>query len=250
MRILATFMTILLLTACGHKGPVRPLGEQIPVAPRDLSGLQQGDSFLLSWKIPTRNEDGSTLDNLLGFRVMRMDFNSDTPCATCRDTSREVHFVDLEYMDESQRKGDVIYLTDHDIQPGFAYRYHVAAVTTQNEIGIRATMDKRSHQPPLPPQNLNAEGLDRLVRLTWDEPLVPSEDAELLGYLIYRSSSDEPMPLTPITKKPIAGTNYEDLGVPNDTLLRYVIRTVLKIDNKEVYSSPAEETSVTPRKGR
>ena len=241
----------LLISACGHKGPVLPLGEKLPVAPNELAALQRGHAYLLSWDIPQINQDGSTLDNLIGFDILRMDFDSATPCATCRDTSRQVGYVDLEYLQDASRTGDRFFVMDRGVESQRAYRYHVVAVNNDKRRGERATLDVSAVEPPAPPGDLKATGLDRLVRLDWSSTVEPlPEGATLTGYLVFRTEADTPFPLQPLTPKPSLDTRYEDLGVANDILLRYAVRSVVLQHGQQVESVLSEPVSITPRAGQ
>ena len=57
-------------------------------------------------------------------------------------------------------------------------------------------------------------------------------------------------PFTPLPGSPVIETHFEDLGVSNDTPLHYSVRTVVKIDGREVQSARSEEFVVTPQAGR
>lgn len=245
----AALLLLLLLTACGHRGPVRPLGEHLPVAPTGLQAQQRGSSVLLAWNLPTSNQDGSPLTDLRGFEILRMDFAGDTPCATCRDTSRPIDFVDLEFLRQAQRSGDRIYLADRTIEPQRAYRYSVVAVTIRERRGVGASIDVVTLPPPSPPGNLIAEGLDRLVRLSWDSP-PEAEGGVLLGYRVFRAENDTPFPLTPVQAQLVTESRFEDLGVANGAPLRYAVRAVLDVAGQEVVSDLSEAVTVTPKAGR
>jgi len=249
MRRLTIPLLFLLLAACGHKGPVRPLGEHLPVAPTGLQAQQRGENILLAWDLPTRNQDGSPLEDLQGFDILRMDFADDTPCATCRDTSRRIEFVDLEYLQQTRRQGDRFYVVDRAVAMNRAYRYSVLAVTTRNRRGVRASIDAITLPPPLPPTDLAAEGLDRLVRLSWAPAPVP-EGGALLGYQIFRAEAETPFPLTPQQHQVVTEPRYEDLGVANGVPLRYAVRAVVSVAGKEVHSALSEPVTVTPKAGR
>jgi len=250
MRRLLLLVLLTVLSACGHKGAVLPLGVKLPAAPSGFSAQQRGNHFLLSWTAPTLNQDESPLENLLGFDVLRADFASEIPCDTCRDTSRQVRYVDLEYLQDAQRAGDQYSVTDDNITPQRAYRYHVVAVTADKHRGARASLDVVAHLPPPPPQNLWGEGLDRLVRLNWDEVTLPGSDCELLGYHVYRAQGDQPFPLQPLQKNLVVETRFEDLGVANDVPLRYAVRAVMQVGEQEVHSDLSEEIAITPQAGR
>jgi len=244
-----TVLLLLLLSACGHKGPVRPLGEHLPVAPTGLQAQQRGTSVLLSWNLPTSNQDGSPLTDLQGFEVLRMDFAGDSPCATCRDTSRPIEFVDLEFLQQAQRSGDRILLADRAIEPQRAYRYSIVAVTTRERRGVRASIDAVTVTPLPPPGGLTAEGLDRLVRLSWN-PAPSQEDGTLLGYRVFRTEVGTPFPLTPVQTQLVSEPRFEDLGVANDVPLRYAVRAVWDVAGREVASDLSEAITVTPKAGR
>jgi hypothetical protein len=56
---------------CGRKGPPLPPRPVTPAAVGSLRVEPRGAGFLVSWSRPTRNQDGSTLQDLMELRVSR-----------------------------------------------------------------------------------------------------------------------------------------------------------------------------------
>ena len=250
MRFIGVIMMLAVVCGCGHKGPVIPLGDPLPVAPAGFSAQQRGDTLLLSWEIPTVNQDGSRIDGLKGFEVLRMDFDGIEICDTCRDTARPLSTLDLDYLQGATRSGSTVSMTDSGIDPPRAYRYHVVALSGQAHRGARATLDVVTLRPPEPPAALQGEGLDRLVKLQWDGDLPLGEGETLLGFLIYRTIAGQPFPPNPLQSRPVVENRYEDLGVANDIPLRYAVRSVILHAGKELQSRLSDEITVTPKAGR
>ena len=75
VRVVILCMGLFALASCGKKGPVRPLLKPLPQAPAAVTVRQQGETTLLSWTLPTRNQDASSLTDLQGFAVYRMEYD-------------------------------------------------------------------------------------------------------------------------------------------------------------------------------
>ena len=122
IRNLTTLLFISLmvaaLAACGKKGPVRPKLLPLPAAPAGLAVEQRGNHFLLSWEIPERNQDGSPLTDLQGFRVERMIFQSGEDCPECREDFKLAAEIDLEYLRNAARQGNRLFWWDIEPAPG------------------------------------------------------------------------------------------------------------------------------------
>jgi predicted small lipoprotein YifL len=248
--LLILLIALTLLAGCGRKGPVRPALLPLPEAADNVVLQQRGDSLLLAWNIPTRNQDGSALTDLQGFRIFRMRFDPQKDCPECRDTSILLSDLDLEYLRQAWRIGERLYLRDGDLQAGFGYRYRIIPVTRAGHEGATATIQGVYLPPPPAPTSLNAEGLDRMVRLNWQS--VPDEraDAEQLGYRVYRRLDEQPFPPQPLNRQPLIEPLFEDFGLENGRRYHYSVTTVVRIGELTVESALSESASATPEEGR
>jgi hypothetical protein len=250
-RPILTILLVLvaLLTACGRKGPVRPLEKPLPAAVGGLAATQKGERLLIVWSLPAANQDGSPLTDLAGFRVFRMRYDLGRDCPECRDTSTLLATVDPEYPGAVRREGDRFYLWDGELEPGYGYQYRIVPFTRPGHEGNPALV-RLPFLPPLPaPGPLAAEGHDRLVRLSWP-PLTLPEGAELLGYNLYRREGEASFPAQPLNRAPLQDVLYDDLGVENGRTYHYAIAVAYRSGGATAESLLSEPAAATPEAGR
>ncbi|HKL48907.1 MAG TPA: fibronectin type III domain-containing protein [Desulfuromonadales bacterium] len=250
LRLFSLFLMFGLLTGCGMKGPVQPLQKPLPAAPPEIALAQKGDRLLLSWHIPEKNQDGSALTDLARFRIYRMEYDPADECPECRDTSTLRREVDLEYLLDVTRRGSRLYFWDEAVKTGRGYIYRIAPVTEKGREGASAVARRPVVAPPRPPSELAAQGLDKLVRLNWDESPVSAAEVEILGYNVYRAIGDRPFVGSPLNSKILVRPEYEDFGLENGQTYRYAVRTVASKENATVESAFSEIVKVVPRAGR
>lgn len=234
------------LSACGRKGPVRPLLKSLPAPPPGLSVRQEGARLLVSWSIPATNIDGSPLTDLQGFRLYRIEFEPGRECPECRDPAVPRADIDLDFPRGVIRQGDRFYFWDEDVRSGSGYRYHIKGVTRQGREGEGTQVSRNVHPAPAPPLAPGAVALDRLVRLAWTAPLKSPVGSTLLGYNVYRWGDDEPPPFLPLNSDIVTVARFEDFGLINGTTYHYVVRTVVQIGSEVVESGASETVSATP----
>ena len=117
---------LLCLASCGHKTPVRPPEWIVPEAIGDLA-LDVDDkknAVVLNWGRPQEYVDGSELDDLGGFVVLR---------ATEEGQGKESAFTQVATIAVEDRdrfrKAKKFSYTDTQLTAGVLYRYRVQAVT-------------------------------------------------------------------------------------------------------------------------
>jgi hypothetical protein len=117
---------LLCLVSCGHKTPVRPPEWIVPEAIGDLA-LDVDDkknAVVLRWGRPQEYVDGSELDDLGGFVVLR---------ATEEGQGKESAFTQVATIAVEDRdrfrKAKKFSYTDTQLTAGVLYRYRVQAVT-------------------------------------------------------------------------------------------------------------------------
>lgn len=249
-RKISILLTILLLLAgCGKKGPVQPLRQPLPTAPEALAVQQKGDRLLVSWRPPSRNQDGSELKNLEKFRVYKMRYDLADDCPECRDTSVLLQEVDLDYLRDVHRIGDRLYLWDAELEPGFGYQYRVVPINTRGREGDPARLRVPFVTPPPPPAGLAAESRDRMVRLHWQPAAGMLPEMERIGYNLYRREGSEPFPLLPVNREIQVEPEFEDYSVENGRTYGYAVRTVVRILGNHVESPLSSAVTATPQAG-
>ena len=240
---------LLMLGGCGKVGPVKPLEHPLPAAPGKPAALQQGDLMQLAWDIPASNQDGSPLTDLQGFNVFRMRYDLVDDCPECRDTSTLLRQVDLDFLKNTERRGDRLIIWDDDLEPGFGYQYKVVAYTRRNREGAPASI-RHPFLAPLPaPTGLRASAHDRMARLDW-QPAAALAGGEFLGYNLYRRGSGEMLTSLPVNNVLLTETSFEDFGLQNDSRYSYTLRAVVNMENTRLESTASVPVEVTPKAGQ
>ena len=249
LPILLILLLLILLAGCGKKGPVRPLKQPLPTAPEALSVQQKGGRFLVSWRPPVRNQDGSELTNLEKFKIYKMRYELADDCPECRDTSVLLQEVDLDYLRDVLRIGDRLYLWDDELETGFGYQYRVVPFNTRGREGAHARLRVPFVAPPPPPVRLTAESHDRMVRLRWQPPVEVPAEAERLGFNLYRREGGEAFPLLPVNREIQFEPAFEDYSVENGRTYEYAVRTVIRSFGARVESQLSGTVTATPQPG-
>ncbi|AMV71286.1 hypothetical protein JCM30471_31210 [Desulfuromonas carbonis] len=242
------FILVLALTACGKRGPVRPLLQALPEAPQDLRVQQQGERFLITFGLPGKNQDDSPLTDLQGFQVYKMKYDPLRECPECRDTSVLLQSIDLDYLRDVRRVGDRLELWDSGLTPGLGYQYRVVAVNRKGGGGRPAVVKRPFFTPPAAPARLTATGHDQMVQLGWQP--VTAGGKELVGYNLYRRTPAVAFSSDPINREPIPTTRFEEYGLQNGTTYDYAVRSVIKSGEWLVESPLSVAVTVTPEAGR
>ena len=247
---LAALVLLLTLAGCGHRGPVRPLLKPLPAAPKGLGLVQQGGQFLISWAIPTTNQNGSPLTDLQGFAVYKMQYDPAQDCPECRDTSVLWQHVDLDYLRQAQRVGNRLYMRDDELTPGLGYQYRVVPLTKDRNEGASALVRRVFARAPAPPASLDAEPHDQMVSLHWPAVTDLPPTAKLVGYNIYRRNGLAPFPPSPVNPAPIVDVAFRDFGLKNGQPYGYAVRTVVKVDGVRIESALSPQAQTTPQSGK
>lgn len=249
LTLLAISLLLLTLTtACGKKGPVRPKLTSQPQAPTEVTLQQQGNLFILAWTIPARNEDGSPIEDLRGFRILRLAYDAAEACPTCRDPQEQVAEFDLNYPHPGQRINQRIYWRDTTILPGSGYRYAIVPLSIGGQVGPATSIHLAAQEAPAGPSALQAVAGDTQTRLSWTAPVLPT-GSQLAGYNLYRRTDQRPFPIVPINTGPLKEPRLTDRGLDNDRAYEYRVSAVIEHDGQRLESKPTPGVAVTPRAG-
>jgi predicted small lipoprotein YifL len=246
LLITISLILIVMLTACGKKGPVRPKLDTLPEAPGKVTLQQQGMLFVLGWKMPSKNQDSSKVEDLIGFRIKRLTYDAADGCPTCRDPQNEVAELDLKYPAPAQRIGNQLYWRDLDIRVGSGYRYAITPIIVGGQEGPAATIHLAAQQPPPSPTALQVESGDAQVSVQWAAPVLP-EEMELVGYNLYRRHAKRPFPIVPVNNEPLQKTKLLDRGLENGRAYEYRVSALIRIGDQLLESMASPGALVTPQ---
>jgi predicted small lipoprotein YifL len=244
--LLATgLLMIVMLAACGKKGPVRPKVDKLVEAPTDVTLQQQGNLFVLGWTLPSQKRDGSAED-LTGFLIKRLAYDAAGDCPTCRDPEEEVAELGIKDPAPGQRIGNRIYWRDFDIRNGTGYRYAIVPITLGNIEAPFATIHLEAQQSPPAPTGLQVDAGDGQVSLQWSAPTLP-EEMELVGYNLYRRQAKLPFPIIPVNPTPLKETHLLDRGLDNGRAYEYRVSALVRIGTQELESMASPGALITPQ---
>jgi predicted small lipoprotein YifL len=244
LRILV-FLSLVLLTSCGTKGPVRPLAQPLPAAASEMTLHQQGDALLLSWSLPRSNQDGSELTDLAGFRVYRQSFDPKEDCPDCRDNAPLWRLVELDYLGQAQRRNGQLFLLDNGLEPGQGYSYKVVPFNRWGQGGPPIERRQTLAMPPPAPAAPKAERQNGALQLSWQATELPA-DMELLGYQVYRRRPGRAFGAAPRNEELLSQPRFVDSGFETDRSYVYAVRTVVQQAEKVLESALSDTLVITP----
>lgn len=248
LLIVSLLLAVLSGAGCGKKGPVQALRLALPAAVSGVELAQKGNALLLSWLIPTANQDGSPLTDLAGFKVYKTDYDLAKGCPECRPPQQLLRDIDLDYYRSSHRQSQRILLWDNVVEEDNGYRYLIIPYTASGQFGPGFTIHRPCYAPPLPPAEIAGSGLDQQVRLQWSAAEDSRQGIEWLGYNIYRRSADQYFEAQPLNDAPVAALNYDDFNVSNEGDYSYALRSVVRLGEQVLESQLSPQVAVQPRR--
>lgn len=124
LSCVAIVAALFFLSACGRKTPVRPPELVAPEPIRGLALEVERTGIKLLWERPQRYVDGSDMDDLGGFVVLRATRNGQS----AGDSFSQIAIVPVEDRDRFRKARRFSY-TDEQLTDGILYRYRVQAFT-------------------------------------------------------------------------------------------------------------------------
>ncbi len=244
-RILFALVIITLFAGCGRKGALISPEAQLPAPVNNLRAEQRGESFQLSWSVPTQEERGRALKDLAGFRLFKREvLPPDEDCESCPNAYRLLKSVDMDYLQDVRLSGGRLFLKDTDVITGTTFQYKVVSFRkdgTPSRDSNKARLKKVA--PPAPPR-LTAHFSATGVLLHWKEGAAPA-NGKLLGCNVYRWRADALPALVPVNDAPAPGPDYEDLGLERGRTYVYALRTVAEVEGSMVESELSNEVKGT-----
>ncbi len=120
---------MIFVSGCGHKTLVRPSSLVAPEPIGDLALKIKDHGVTLNWTRPERYMDGSEMDDLGGFVVLRATRDGDVAQPFSR-----IALIPVEDRDRFRQAKKFNY-TDKPLSAGILYRYRVRAVTLDGYLG-------------------------------------------------------------------------------------------------------------------
>ncbi len=257
------FVAVCLLVGCGYKTRPRPATETIPGEVGLLDARSYPDRVVLRWDAPIVNTDGSTLNDISGFKVWRLDQKIGEECENC-DEKKTLH-ANIDFQKPSNamiEKGEIIY-TDTAVETGNTYTYSVSAYNFKGkEAPPSQDVTVVMEEPPPAPENVRVDFDSRGTVLEWEAPVRPSG---IKGYRIYRDESGSSKDMKPIGGTKWAETNFLDKDVEKEKTYYYEVRSIktnrgipvesvpsqiVKIVVPAVRWQPPENVNVMPKRDR
>ena len=122
--VTSNLFSVTFLSACGRKTAVRPPELVAPEPVDDLTLAVEGKGVKLLWGRPQKYVDGSDMDDLGGFVVLRATHNGQGEA----DSFTQVATVTVDDRDRF-RKAKKFSYTDEQLTAGTLYRYRVQVFT-------------------------------------------------------------------------------------------------------------------------
>ena len=234
LKASAVFLTLsfALSLSCGKRKPPLPPIERV-LQKVEIVGFQRGGQVLLSWKMPARNADGRSVQNISRADIYRLAEPLNSPLAMSEEefASRSVIIASLKISDADFGRKTITY-TDRLEFAGQAARLRYA-VRLANASGQKAAFSNFLLIEPIAniaanPTALKTDVTQDAINLIWTAPdanVNGTKPANVIGYNIYRSSSDKET-ATLLNKTPITDTRFADKYFDFEKDYFYFVRVV------------------------
>jgi predicted small lipoprotein YifL len=237
---------LLLLPACGKKGPLVLEPEKLPPPVTGLGLRQVGHEIELSWKYPALLSDGKT--PLLAAQVRSVAIHHlakpFSPVAFEKKSELLVRFKPAELSSRPDGffagavpfKAKLLKDKEHAFAVSFQYGRSRSALSSVEKITTRT--------PPAPVRDLKAGREGKIVILSWSRPQADSEGqplAALAGYRVYRRilAGKDPGAFVRINTTAVPGEYYQDRDTGSDGEYEYQVASLLEERIESVPSNMA-----------
>lgn len=212
--LLCSLLLLFTFQACGKKGNPVPLGRAVPAGISDFSGQVKDGVLFLSFSVPQKNQDGTPITDLGGFKVYKN-------CNTCIGAFELFKDVRLDEEKGYTIVGGKLYIFDEDLADGYKYIYQVYPYTTKGTRGNASNaLAVTWKKPPAPPSGVKAIGSDGMIELSW----TPEKG---YYYNVYRLEGTT-YPLFALNDKPVTVTLFTDAGLENGKKYIYEVRKTIR----------------------
>jgi hypothetical protein len=251
-------LALLVLAACGRKGP--PVAPELRAPQRvlDLDAVVRDAAIELSWTPPHRRVDRTPIRDLAPTtRIFRVeDGGAGEPKTAILARGVIAGYTEIASLRGNDptpavARGSQLVFTDRQaLEFRRRYTYVVVVGDSEGRLGPPSVRASVTYVPAAaPPAELVAEAGDREVRLTWLPPtrlIDGSAPTVLFTYEVLRAPSAD-AELKPVTPVPIGELVLIDRGLENDHTYSYAVRAVQVASNSVIYSAASPRVAATPR---
>jgi predicted small lipoprotein YifL len=249
LRLVSLPLLIVVLAACGKKGPPIAPERRLPAAAAGLQTVIDERSIVVTWTNPGTRVDGTPLKDLTAVKLYRREDSDGGALKPALLSSGrvvgydEIATVRLDSPAPATVSGHTMQWVDvQRLVLGHRYVYVVTAIDSQGRSSPPS--ERRAITflaAPAPPGHVQVSAGDRRVTVTWDPPTefidgTAASPGEL-RYLVLRGAGVEGA-LAPITPQPIAETSFSDSELENDSDYRYAVRA-LRVDPRAAATGAA-----------
>jgi len=260
------FSIFLISAGCGAPGEPVPPSTPVPTAIKDLTARQAGDGVELSFTLPSNSISGEKLPAPPAVEILRGAVKSD---GSADPKSLKVVYTIPGALVESYRADGGVRFTDPiapeetKLHPGSAVAYAVRTRASQKSASADSNVvTLRVFPVPAPIASVEARVTESAVELSWPAPASAAGEpaSAITEYRIYRSEIHPAAPASRPQELPAgkpeshaallasSETNsYRDTSVVYDHTYVYIVRSVIRVEGKEVESSDSQPVTVTPR---
>lgn len=230
-------VALLAVGGCGKKGPLVYPDLLVPEAPQAVQLEQRGNGLQLSFNLPAKDRRGRSLQQPFVIEVQRRELNTDEQgaCGECPKDYQAALRIDPAFPDPAQKFGSRMVLQDADVRHGKRYQYRLTAVGADGEAGAAAETVRVMvcSAPPAPAVTVKTlHGGVILLEMRGELP----DNAELVGYAIYRAAGEEALPFQP-TATVLGTSQYHDQTAQPGIRYRYAVRMLVKRWDEVLVSS-------------
>lgn len=250
---LITFVSLTSL-CCGKRTAPLPPSEKVSQR-ATISGVQQGNQVLISWKMPARNTSENNalyIDKIDVYRLAE-PLNSSQQITEEEFSSRStiiktISVSETDFALKTLTFNDELTFSDQAVRLRYAIRY-------VNNSGQKAAFSNVLTVEPSAkiagrPENIESEISQESILLKWSKPQTNvdgSTPANILGYNIYRKTENL-SDLKKLNSAPITDTEYADNFFEFEKKYLYTVRSVSIGSNAEpVESVSSEELEITAK---
>lgn len=240
------------LFACGRRGVPLPPLTVVPEAISEIKTVVRNEGIFILWSPPEKNNDGSKLENLMGFKVLRSEIPPETTCNSCVEIFEPVFDVlyTLPLESEGEMEDGIVRVFDNNLKFNYHYKYKVLSYTTTGYLSPDSDIvDITWDIAPSSPVNFTGESSDKFVHLKWSAPLTLVDGQPVLGlagFNIYRSKNSMSYSIFPLNKELVTNNYYIDSGLENNVKYFYVIRSIRKVNGTLIEGPTSDEIMLVP----
>lgn len=234
---------LILLSACGKKGPIEPPLMRIPQAVEDFTVLQKGRQVRLHWTNPDAYVDGNPIAEVAAVEIWLVQRDRAAGSAAEKWTGEEFEdsaellvrisagqFDALRLPEEAQTGLTYIYSPKEEDFNRLVLTFSLRVRDGKNRVSaFCGPISLELLSPPLPPEKVAAEVFEDHIRIYWEDPIDTRQEAAASrpgGYNLYRSEDE--MPAQQLNSALIKKPEYLDKSFSFGRTYRYFVRTVLE----------------------